>query len=224
MTSARQIFLGRGAGGIKRINSVKSDGVAYTACAHVFQSTTALRLRISLSGASDMTLSDIRGKNCFGGSLNDGDFLMNNYNDGLALGSLDFQIYSGSGHVGSLRKWETIADGNFHEVILEKNGSYFSVYFDGYGEILNKYVSGTPTHGRVCVFTQNAATGYNVVPMSNRVPKKVSISAFQMWEDGDLVSDLIPAIAPDGEICFYDAVAGEYARNLAGIGSFSEGA
>lgn len=205
-------------GGVYHIDSVMSDGTAYTACAHVFQTVDSGRLRVLLKGASDLAVSDIKHKNCFGGSLNDSSWLFNNYNDGSTISGMDFQVYLGTTGSG-VRIWTTLIANGFHEIVIQKTSSVVSVSLDGRG-LQTFSINGQPTKGRVCVFTQNNRSGNEVVPVANRVPRKVSIAAFQLWEGETLVSDLQPSIAPDGEICFYDAVVKDYARNMAGSGSF----
>lgn len=204
------------------VRAIMSDGVAYTACAHVFQNTNTLKLRAVIKGAANIVTSDIRGKNCFGGSSNDTNWILNNYNSlGGSFANIEFQVYSGSAMIGS-KIWPTLINGEFHEVIIEKTGSSGRLLLDG-DQIATGTATGTPANGRVCVFTQNNVGGSAVAPIPNRVPRKVLFAAFQLWEGSDIVADLIPVIANDGEPCFFDRVANDFARNLAGSGSFIAG-
>jgi hypothetical protein len=48
---------------------------------------------------------------------------------------------------------------------------------------------------------------------------KFKCSYFKMWDDGVLVRDFIPVIAPDGEGCMFDKVSQKLFRN-SGTGTF----
>lgn len=222
MNAAAGIFLAGGRKKSPSVDSIMSDGIAYTACAHIFQNVDTIKLRVVIKGASDMTRGDILNKNCFGGSNNDRDWLLNNYNNGFTLGQMGFEVYSGESRVFYYNVWPTLINGTFHEIIIDKVGGFAKMFLDG-SQVASGRAAGTPTKGRVCVFSQNNTSGSTVSPIANRVPRKVSIAAFQLWEGQTLVSDLVPAFARDGELCFFDRVTKDYARNLANAGSFLVG-
>lgn len=222
MLAARGAFLAGGRKKSPAVDSIMSDGIAYTACAHIFQNVDIIKLRVVIKGASDMAREDIANKNCFGGSNNDYDWLLNNYNSGSTVNNMGFEVYSGAGRVFYRPVWTTLINGTFHEIIIDKVGGSVKMLLDG-TQVASGTATGTPTKGRVCVFSQNNTSGSTVSPIANRVPRKVSIAAFQLWEGQTLVSDLVPAFANDGELCFFDRVTKDYARNLANAGSFLVG-
>lgn len=191
------------------------------------QTLTLTECTINIYGSGDGTTNDvarvdIANKNCFGGSNNDYDWLLNNYNNGSAVNNMGFEVYSGGRRVFYSPVWATLINGTFHEIIIDKVGGSVKMLLDG-TQVASGTATGTPTKGRVCVFSQNNTSGSTVSPIANRVPRKVSIAAFQLWEGQTLVSDLVPAFANDGELCFFDRVTKDYARNLANAGSFLVG-
>lgn len=213
--SAHHSMIGKVAGGIKFIPYAASDGTACIVVPHVTQDVQNGKLYIRIK--SPPNFSYLNGKNLFGYSRRDSNFLLNNYNDAYRGGRLI--IYSGNTAVCWFLYSTWLSSNQAHDITITKQGRAIIVNVDGVQAASGNAGTTTPVKGRYGLLTQNDIDGDAVNPISGRTPTEVAVAAFDTWDGDTLATSLRPCIDPNGVVCFFDLVSNQYIYSVSG-GSF----